>query len=311
MLGMGVPSSNWRIFAYAEMVVALTGGLLYSQGYHNECLALLAAYPVALAQKLKGNTCEPDVTRYCQETAIALYHMRDKHELATSIERSNAQNCSHSDHSNHGEMSKVDCFFEVFSLHLEMEYQRHHTKTRMPSLGPEHIMYNLRNHFENIVDWGNMNERRTPIVRENADLMALSGRQCHVSARIDAQPLALIWAFDIASLAVALILPLQIGYLFQSDGQTVHNPGDKPPVTSHASVSLCMLLSAILSAAIITLIDELNGMWDPYGRGLNTFSWTLGIAMEIDTMLNEFYESDDNVIRKLSTRAAVLLGEVV
>lgn len=32
---------------------------------------------------------------------------------------------------------------------------------------PQYIIYNLRNHFENIVDAGNLDLQRTPIIRES------------------------------------------------------------------------------------------------------------------------------------------------
>lgn len=96
---------------------------------------------------------------------MALYRLRDKGAEGSANEKAREMHCGISDHSNHGEFAFVDCFFEVFSLQLELEFQRHYMKSRIPSQATEHIMYNLRNHFENIVDWGNMHERRTPIVR--------------------------------------------------------------------------------------------------------------------------------------------------
>lgn len=123
--------------------------------------------------------------------------------------------------------------------------------------------------------------------------MGLSGRQSHISARIDAQPVALLWIIKLACLIIALALPLQLGDTFRDQAVV---PGDKPPMISQTHVIMEMLCCSIVGAVILTLAEELQGMWDPYGRGLNTFAWTLGIAMEIDTMLNEFYESDDNVI---------------
>ena len=38
-------------------------------------------------------------------------------------------------------------------------------RTKLPSLTSQHIVYNLRNHFENVVDLGNLDDRRTPIIR--------------------------------------------------------------------------------------------------------------------------------------------------
>lgn len=47
----------------------------------------------------------------------------------------------------------------------------------------------------------------------------------------------------------------------------------------------------LVCAVIMMILAEMWAMWDPFGKGMNTFSWTLGIASEIDNMLNEFYEA--------------------
>jgi hypothetical protein len=65
----------------------------------------------------------------------------------------------------HKQYSTVEYFFEIFSLQLEAEFRRQSITTRVPSLAPQYIVYNLRNHFENIVDMGNLDDRRTPIMR--------------------------------------------------------------------------------------------------------------------------------------------------
>lgn len=60
----------------------------------------------------------------------------------------------------------IEYFFERFSLNLDAEYHRQAVKTKVPSVAPQYIIYNLRNHFENIVDRGSLDDRRTPIVRK-------------------------------------------------------------------------------------------------------------------------------------------------
>lgn len=61
----------------------------------------------------------------------------------------------------------MEYFFEIFSLQLEAEFSKQSMKTLVPSMAPQYIIYNLRNHFENIVDMGNLDDRRTPIMRKN------------------------------------------------------------------------------------------------------------------------------------------------
>ncbi|KAH7152794.1 hypothetical protein EDB81DRAFT_789701 [Dactylonectria macrodidyma] len=49
-----------------------------------------------------------------------------------------------------------------------------------------------------------------------------------------------------------------------------------------------MLGLSAVCAASLTLLQVVWGMWDPLGRGLNTYGWTLAIAKEIDEMLDDF-----------------------
>lgn len=53
---------------------------------------------------------------------------------------------------------------------------------------------------------------------------------------------------------------------------------------------LPVIILALICTVGMMLLDEMWSMWDPYGRGINVHSWTLGIAMEIDAMINEFNE---------------------
>ena len=116
---------------------------------------------MALIQQFKGNNCEPDVTRYCKETAMALWRIRDNNGFASTKRTNKAEVYVSGADGHHDDIRNVDCFFEVFSLQLEMEYASHHMSTQIPSLVPEHIVYNLRSHFENVNDYGNILEPET------------------------------------------------------------------------------------------------------------------------------------------------------
>lgn len=63
------------------------------------------------------------------------------------------------------EFASVEYFFEIFSMQLEKEYRKQRERSKIPSMTTHHIIYNLRSHFENLVDQGNLDERRAPIVR--------------------------------------------------------------------------------------------------------------------------------------------------
>lgn len=57
-------------------------------------------------------------------------------------------------------------FFEIFSLELQLEFATQTMRVDAPSTLPHHIIYNLRNHFENLSDIGNIDDRRAPIIRK-------------------------------------------------------------------------------------------------------------------------------------------------
>ncbi|KAH8174461.1 hypothetical protein LIA77_05880 [Sarocladium implicatum] len=286
-----------------------------------EFLCLLTAYPVALLQQYKGNTCEPDVPRYCKETALAFYRMRDGDGSDPTRNGHTADRARVGKHSREDDRGEMDCFFEVFSLHLEMEYAKHDMVTQLPSLIPEYIVHNLRSHAENLEDSHCF--KQVPLVREQIDNIAAMGRQLIISSFNDIHPKALLWTFVILSRFAILASPLQLALAVQgpielgmtapeaSQPQCTTYQDERDASTSHicwlpASV---ILLSCLAGALGLAIVDEVLECWDPFGRGLNTFAWTLGIAMEIDTMLHDFYETDDDaVVRKVSFKMPDGLG---
>ncbi|XWW97451.1 hypothetical protein V2A60_005433 [Cordyceps javanica] len=66
-------------------------------------------------------------------------------------------------------------------------------------------------------------------------------------------------------------------------------------MTSGWHLTWRMSFLATTCAMVMMVLAEMWSLWDPFGLGMNTFSWTLGIASEIDNMLNEFYESENKV----------------
>lgn len=66
-----------------------------------------------------------------------------------------------------------------------------------------------------------------------------------------------------------------------------------------AGALVAYIVMALISATVMTILEEMWCLWDPYGKAINTLTWTRGIASEIDHMLNEFYEYDTaTLIRK-------------
>lgn len=114
---------------------------------------------------MRGNTCEPAITRYCQDTSKALKRLRDGDDtvVASQFYRSEPWVIRGR---GHYQFATVEYFFEVFALQLQLEFSRQSMRTKGPSMTSQQIIYNLRNHFENFVDLGNLDDRRTPIIRE-------------------------------------------------------------------------------------------------------------------------------------------------
>ncbi|KAH6889719.1 hypothetical protein B0T10DRAFT_571779 [Thelonectria olida] len=251
-----------------------------------ECLALAVAYPVALLQEIDYNTWEPDITRHCQETALALQQLR---EGSAQQDELDIRRVFNTEPTYVPDLVTVDCFFEIFSLQLEKEYRTQLTKAAIPAMTSHHIIYNIRNHFENLVDQGNLDERRAPIVRENIDMLAFAGRESFINSFGDVSPTVLIWLIDVSVRIIALTLPAQNCDWIINTTQDVHGRLTVPTLMTVVAI---FGLSAI-SATILTLLSEMWQMWDPFSCGINNHAWTLGLAREVDHMVNEFDEQDD------------------
>ncbi|KAK3186463.1 hypothetical protein K4F52_004764 [Lecanicillium sp. MT-2017a] len=253
--------------------------------WQRDLVDLEAAF--ALIHQVQGNTCEPAVTKYCQEVAQRLRRLRNGEARIGWSQYNTGRRDSFSH--GHRHYTTVEYFFEIFSLQLEAEFSKQSMKTLVPSMAPQYIIYNLRNHFENIVDMGNLDDRRTPIMRENIDMLALAGRECSIFSKRDVTPVAVLWTIDICCRAIAFGTPIQhCDWLVNGTSEGFEIPS--------LEILGSALVMSVLSATIMAVLSEMWTLWDPFGKGMNTFSWSLGIATEIDHMLNEFYEYDTKVL---------------
>ncbi|KAM4064504.1 hypothetical protein HRG_005131 [Hirsutella rhossiliensis] len=261
-----------------------------------ECLALLTAYPVALLEQIRGNTCEPAITRYCQDVARALKQLRSGQDSNLASQCYESKPWARTNRGHH-QFATVEYFFEIFSLQLQLEYSRQTMRTKAASLTSQHIIFNLRNHFENLVDLRNVDDRRTPIIRENIDMLSLAGRECGIFSLTDVLPVVFLHSVSVAGWLIALYSPIQrCDWIvdWAPDGST----GINLP-TLNAMVPMAVL--SLMSSMLTTVLAEMWMMWDPFGKGTNTYGWTLGIAMEIDNMLNDFYEYDTDALVRAHT----------
>lgn len=105
------------------------------------------------------------------------------------------------------------------------------------------------------------------------------GRECCVSAYQDnVNPLAFLWTVDIAARLICASLPLQTCTTLAWSMMT-------RAVFEIAGIS-------VIAATSLTILDEIWRLWDPFAKSINMYSWTLGLAREIDLMVSGVYDSD-------------------
>ncbi|KAL6354888.1 hypothetical protein LRP88_12246 [Fusarium phalaenopsidis] len=187
----------------------------------------------------------------------------------------------------------MEHFFEILSLQLEREF-RTSSRSKLPSIAPQRVMYNIRNHLDDLADICDFGTFRTPLIREflmpgiansltrtgeNVDLMAMIGRESSVYAYSDnVKPIAFLWTFDIVARVLCLSLPIQTCTTLAWS------------MMGRAALEIAGI--SVITATALTILNEIWGLWDPYAKGVNIYSWTLGVAREIDAMLNDVYDSD-------------------
>ncbi|UPL01920.1 hypothetical protein LCI18_012854 [Fusarium solani-melongenae] len=254
------------------------------------CLALVTAYPVCLVNRIRGNTHDPCVVTLCNRAAKRLQQLRP-------IEKDDPETRSVTNTSSvtfqEGTRNEMEHFFEILSLQLEREF-RTSSRSKLPSIAPQRVMFNIRNHLDDLADICDFGTFRTPLIRkilcagiansltttgENVDLMAMIGRESSVYAYSDnVKPIAFLWTFDIVARVLCLSLPIQTCTTLAWS------------MVGRAALEIAGI--SVITATALTILNEIWGLWDPYAKGVNIYSWTLGVAREIDAMLNDVYDSD-------------------
>ncbi|EGX97083.1 hypothetical protein CCM_01742 [Cordyceps militaris CM01] len=240
-----------------------------------ECLALLVAYPVALIHQVKGNRCNPAVRQYCQQAA---YRIKQFHNGSKPVPGSPCTISEDNDGPLYG-VIRVEHYFELWSLNLEKEFTDQYTRQGPPSMSPQHILYTLRNHFENMIDNRCLDPVRASFVREKINMLALAGGESSVYGGPSVAPIFLFGVVDVIGRGVAVVLPIrQCQWIVSQSGINL-------------GLSFRIMVLAMASALIMMVLTEMWSLRTPFQSGINTFPWTLGIASETDNMLNEFDES--------------------
>ncbi|RSL73840.1 hypothetical protein CEP54_000186 [Fusarium duplospermum] len=240
------------------------------------CLALITAYPVCVLNRIRGNTYDFRVVSRCNQAAKRLQQLRP-------IERDDTESESMTDASGvtveEGTTNEMEHFFEMLSLELELEFRTSFSRSGLPSLAHQRVMYNIRNHLDDLTDFYHLGEIRPALIRENIDMMAAAGRDCGIPAfRDNLNPIAFLRIVDTATRIVCLSIPVQTCTTLAWSMMT--------------RVAFEIGGISIITATALTILDEMWSLWDPYAKGINAYAWTLGIAREIDSMLNDVYDSD-------------------
>ncbi|KAG8354704.1 hypothetical protein FVEN_g7392 [Fusarium venenatum] len=237
-----------------------------------KCLALLTAYPVCLLHQGLDNKRCVDIDRRCEEAALRLTEIHPITPQDLSQSSSQLSETSQSPMEKNVDIERTR-FFEMFSLEMEMEFRTSCTKNDSPSLAAQRAITKIRMTLENLVDEGQLDSFRSPIIRENIDVMAISGRECLVYSYTDAVPRAFLWVLKIIAKVMLLAVPLFINVDWKS-------------LAVSKRLYLCLLIGAV-GASGLTILDEIDCMWKAFKKGMNTYAWSLGIAREIDELLNE------------------------
>ncbi|CAF3449976.1 unnamed protein product [Fusarium graminearum] len=164
-------------------------------------------------------------------------------------------------------------FFETFSLEMEMEFRTSNSKNKPPSLTAQRAITKIRMILENLIDEDQLDAFRSPIVRENIDVMAISGRECLVYSYKDAVPIAFLRVFKGIASVMLFAVPLFINIEWKG-------------MVLSRRLCLCLLIGCV-GAAGLTILSEVDCMWKAFDKGMNSYAWSLGIAREIDKLLEE------------------------
>lgn len=120
-------------------------------------------------------------------------------------------------------------------------------------------------------------------------MMAFSGRECFIFSFRDVAPLVLLRLLDVCMRMIALTLPAQNCDWIINSTRDTHGRIMVPRLMTIVAI---FGISAV-SALLLMLLNEIWQMWDPFRHGFNNFAWTLGLAREIDAMVNEYDERDE------------------
>lgn len=238
-----------------------------------KCLSLLTAYPVCILHEGIDNKRCADVDSRCEEAALRLTRMHPITQYDGLPQPSSQPRLVSQFPLENNMNSEKTHFFETFSLEMEMEFRTSNSKNKPPSLTAQQAITKIRMILENLIDEDQLDAFRSPIVRENIDVMAISGRECLVYSYKDAVPIAFLRVFKGIASVMLFAVPFFIDIEWKG-------------MVLLKRLCLCLLIGCV-GAAGLTILSEVDCMWKAFDKGMNSYAWSLGIAREIDKLLEE------------------------
>lgn len=113
--------------------------------------------------------------------------------------------------------------------------------------------------------------------------MALSARESLIYSHDDVIPVGFLNLFGIIARGMCFAIP----FILDFDWDSLSMPHRILP----------WLFVAFVSAAGLTILGETSRLWKTFRR-MNTYAWTLGIAQEIDKLLQDQNGREDVDMRK-------------
>ena len=96
-------------------------------------------------------------------------------------------------------------------------------------------------------------------------MLALAGRECCIFSYTDVAPVCFLWAVDVACRLIAFGSPIQHCEWLVNSSSTARRPNAVQIPTMLTLVSIVGV--ATLSATMLTILNEMWRMWDPFGGG--------------------------------------------
>ena len=116
-------------------------------------------------------------------------------------------------------------------------------------------------------------------------------------------PRAFIKLMDFAFQFGALLTPIRNCNMFVNN--TMNFEGYRIPTINEI---VYLLIFPIPIAGVLIIRDKMWKMWDPFQKGVDMQSWSLGIARMIDALVNDYDYSVDRVILPHAYIAGKSLG---